>query len=316
MLVKNEYTVGDNITMMEKLDDDSIQLCYIDPPYNTGRDFGDFEDCFASNQEFVTYFLKPRIELIQQKLKNDGTIVVHCDPNASHYIRFMLDNVFGERNFRNEIIWVTGGNKKTKRLLARSHDTIFVYSRSNKQKFNMIYFPYQLSDKVKFDSRGKYSTSAAHNSQPDVIKRPNLRYTWNGHHKQWWISEDTMKKLHDDDRLVYNAKGVPRIKRYYSEMDGIPIRDVWSDISSIQGGEKLNYATQKPVKLIERIIELYSDQGDFCLDCFAGSGTLGRACLNMDRNFYLIDINDKGKDIFESSFDNLTSNLTKFEKIV
>tara|TARA_Y100000296_G_C5031560_1_gene185115 strand:- start:101 stop:643 length:543 start_codon:yes stop_codon:yes gene_type:complete len=180
----------------------------------------------------------------------------------------------------------------------------------------MIYFPYQLSDKVKFDSRGKYSTSAAHNSQPDVIKRPNLRYTWNGHHKQWWISEDTMKKLHDDDRLVYNAKGVPRIKRYYSEMDGIPIRDVWSDISSIQGGEKLNYATQKPVKLIERIIELYSDQGDFCLDCFAGSGTLGRACLNMDRNFYLIDINDKGKDIFESSFDNLTSNLTKFEKIV
>jgi DNA modification methylase len=316
MLVKNEYTVGDNITMMEKLDDDSIQLCYIDPPYNTGRDFGDFEDCFASNQEFVTYFLKPRIELIQQKLKNDGTIVVHCDPNASHYIRFMLDDVFGERNFRNEIIWVTGGNKKTKRLLARSHDTIFVYSRSNKQKFNMIYFPYQLSDKVKFDSRGKYSTSAAHNSQPDVIKRPNLRYTWNGHHKQWWISEDTMKKLHDDDRLVYNAKGVPRIKRYYSEMDGIPIRDVWSDISSIQGGEKLNYATQKPVKLIERIIELYSDQGDFCLDCFAGSGTLGRACLNMDRNFYLIDINDKGKDIFESSFDNLTSNLTKFEKIV
>jgi DNA modification methylase len=310
MSIENSYIVGDNISQLEKLEDNSFQLCYIDPPYNTGRNFGDFDDRFTSNQEFVTTFLEPRIELIHQKLKIDGTVVVHCDSNASHYIRFLLDDVFGERNFRNEIIWVTGGNKKTKKLLSRSHDTIFVYSRSNKQKFNMIYFPYQLTDNVKFDERGKYSTTAAHNSQPDVIKRMNLRYTWNGHYEQWWVSEQKMKKLHDDNRLVYNDRGIPRIKRYYNEMDGIPIRDVWSDISSIQSGEKLNYATQKPIKLLERIVTLYTDEGDYCLDCFAGSGTLGRACLNLDRKFYLIDINDKGKNIFESSI--VQNNLNGF----
>ena len=99
MVIENSYIVGDNITQLEKLEDNSFQLCYIDPPYNTGRNFGDFDDRFTSNQEFVTTFLKPRIELIHQKLKNDGTVVVHCDSNASHYIRFLLDDVFWGKKF-------------------------------------------------------------------------------------------------------------------------------------------------------------------------------------------------------------------------
>ena len=91
------------------------------------------------------------------------------------------------------------------------------------------------------------------------------------------------------------------LKRFLEEMDGLPLRDIWQDISNTQGGEKLNYATQKPVKLLERIIQLYSNEGDICLDIFAGSGTLGRACINLNRKYMLIDINEKGKEIFTTS---------------
>ena len=164
MIEKNKYIIGDNINILNKLKDESFQLCYIDPPYNTGRDFGDFNDDYKTNLDFAYKFIKPRIEIIHKKLKKDGTIAVHCDSKASHYIRLVLDEVFGEKNFKNEIIWVTTGNKKTTRLLARSHDSIFIYSKSNKQKFKMIYLPYEdTGKKHKSDERGEYTTSAAHN---------------------------------------------------------------------------------------------------------------------------------------------------------
>jgi DNA modification methylase len=110
-----------------------------------------------------------------------------------------------------------------------------------------------------------------------------------------------MQELHDDNRLEYNARGIPRIKRYADEMEGIPVRDTWDDISSIQNGEKTKYATQKPVKLLERILTLYSEKNDVCLDPFAGSGTLGRACRNLERSFILFDINPEAKEVFDTT---------------
>ena len=110
-----------------------------------------------------------------------------------------------------------------------------------------------------------------------------------------------MQSLHDDDRLVYNKKGIPRIKRYLDEMSGVPIKDLWTDISQIQGSEKLDYPTQKPVKLLQRVVSLYSNEHDKVLDPFAGSGTLGRAAIALKRSYTLIDINEKGKDIFLKS---------------
>ena len=150
----------------------------------------------------------------------------------------------------------------------------------------------------------RYGNSAAHNSQPDVNPRPNLRYTWNGNFKQWLVSEEKMKQLHDDNRLIYNKKGIPRIKRFPDEQDGIPVRDLWDDISSIQSKEKTNYATQKPIKLLDRIISLYSKENDICLDPFAGSGTLGRSCIKNNRRYILFDINKEGKSIFEETISN------------
>ena len=112
------------------------------------------------------------------------------------------------------------------------------------------------------------------------------------------VSKEKMEALHADNRLQYNKRGVPRVKRFLEEMDGIPLRDVWTDIKNVQSKEKLKYATQKPVKLLERIVKLYSNEGDICLDIFAGSGTLGRACITSNRKFILFDINEKGKELF------------------
>ena len=299
----NQYLIGDNLEVLNKINLE-FDFCYIDPPYNTGRNFGDFGDSFDDMTSFID-FLRPRFELIHKKLKESGNLIVHVDSISSHYIKVCLDSIFGIKNFRNELILTTSNMKQVKTKLMRRHDVILIYSKNkNKLKYNQQYSPYDSDEtgngKGKKDEYGYYTTSAAKNSQPNVIVRPNLRYEWNGHHFQWWISKEKMQKLHNDNRLEYNSDGIPRIKRYFHEMNGIPFKDVWSDIHSIQGNEKLDYATQKPVKLLERLLDLYTNEGDYCLDIFAGSGTTGRACLNKNRNYFLIDINEKGKEIFES----------------
>lgn len=305
--MNQEYLIGDNLELLNFLLErgDKFQLIYLDPPYNTGRDFSDFDDKFESINTYAHDFLKTRFELMKKLLKDNGVIVVHIEPKISHYVRIVLDEVFGIKNFQNEIVWKSGGNKKSSKKLMRFHDTIIVYSKNTNYKYNPLYLPYgdeyKKNNTIKKDERGEYTTSAAHNSQPDIIPRPNLRYEWNGHEKQWWWSKDKMIKLHSENRLCYNKQGIPRVKKYLNEMEGIPVRDLWLDINQIQGSEKLDYATQKPVELLERIIGMYSDELDNVLDPFAGSGTTARACLKTNRGYVMIDINEKGLEIFNKS---------------
>jgi DNA modification methylase len=299
----NNYYVGDNIELLKQLKSQTIDLIYFDPPYNTGRNFYDFDDKFKSKEDYVQ-FIKLRIQECHRVLKPTGTIVIHIEPQISHYFRFICDEIFGDNNFKNEIVWQTGGNAKNKYKLNRFHDTIIVYSKTTNQKFNPIYFEYNEEYKkksnVKFCDIYKkdYVTTAIYNAQPDVNPRPNLRYKWNGFDKQWYVTKEKMEKLHSENRLEYNKSGMPRIKRFLDEMEGIPLRDIWCDINNVQSGEKINYATQKPVKLVERIVKLYTADNDVCLDIFAGSGTLGRACINESRQYILFDINPKGKELF------------------
>lgn len=306
---ENSFFVGDCLEAMKGLEEESISMVYLDPPYNTGRNFGEFDDKFGSMAEYAQGFLAPRIKECHRILKKDGNIIVHVEPKNSHYVRLVLDGVFGQKLFRNEIAWKSGGNAKNKKQLGRYHDTIIVYSKSKKSIYNPLYLPYD--EKYKKRSSAKrcektgrwFVTTAIHNSQPDVNPRKNLRYSWNGHHKQWYVLEEKMKHLHNNERLVYNAKGMPRIKRYLDEMDGIPIKDLWLDIPQIQGNEKLDYPTQKPVKLLERIIYLYSNEGDSVLDPFGGSGTTARAALNLGRQYMVIDVNEKAKEVFLESLE-------------
>jgi len=302
----NNYYVGDNLEYLNKIQNETIDLIYFDPPFNTGRDFFDFDDKFKSKEDYIQ-FIKARVTQCFRVLKKTGTLVVHIEPKVSHYFRMICDEIFGDNNFRNEIVWQTGGNAKNKYKLNRFHDTIIVYSKSSKQNFNPIYFEYndeyKKKSNVKFCEiyKKEYVTTALYNAQPDVNPRPNLRYAWNGFEKQWYVAKDKMQILHNENRLEYNKDGIPRIKRFLDEMEGVPLRDIWCDINNVQSGEKINYATQKPVKLLERIVKLYSNENETCLDIFAGSGTLGRACKNLNRKYILFDINEKGKELFLES---------------
>ena len=302
----DNYYTGDNIELLKQLENETIDLIYFDPPYNTGRNFYDFDDKFKNKKDYIEFINYIVIEC-HRVLKKTGTLVVHIEPKISHHFRVICDEIFGDNNFRNEIVWQTGGNAKNKYKLNRFHDTIIVYSKTKKQTFNPIYFiydkEYKKKSNVKFCNihNKEYVTTTIYNSQPDVNPRLNLRYIWNGHEKQWYVTKDKLKQLHEDDRLEYNKKGVPRVKRFLDEMQGIPLRDIWCDINNIQTKEKINYATQKPVKLLERIVDLYSIENDVCLDIFAGSGSLGRACINKGRRYILFDINKKGKELFLES---------------
>lgn len=304
---RNSYYVGDNLELIKDIDNESIDLIYFDPPYNTGRDFSDFNDKFESSKYFREVFLKPRIVECKRVLKKNGNIIVHVDPTISHHVRIILDEVFGENKFINEVAWVTGGNAKNKKKMNRFHDSIICYKKSNKSKFFPMYQEYDEEYKKKSSVKvceftGKeYVTTAIHNSQAHVNPRPNLRYEWNNHLRQWYVSKEKMETLHKENRLKYNKKGIPRIKRYLHEMEGIPVRDVWNDISNVQSKEKLDYATQKPVKLLQRIIKMFSAKGDTVLDIFAGSGTTGRACVLTNRNYILFDVSEKGKSVFLKS---------------
>ena len=299
---ENNYYIGDNINLLKSVKTEVIDLIYFDPPYNTGRNFYDFDDKFKTKEDYIE-FMNERIKECYRVLKKSGSIVIHIEPKISHYFRYICDDIFGCNNFRNEIVWQTGGNAKNKYKLNRFHDTIIVYSKSTNQIFNPLYFEYNEEYKKKSNVKycdlykKEYVTTAIYNSQPEVNPRPNLRYIWNGFEKQWYVTKDKMELLHNENRLEYNKDGIPRIKRFLDEMEGIPLRDIWTDINNIQSGEKINYATQKPIKLLERIVKLYTNDNDICLDIFAGSGTLGSACINTKRNYILFDIKFRKKKI-------------------
>ena len=305
----NEYTIGDNKDLLKQVDSNTVDLIYIDPPYCTGRDFYHFDDRFSSSADYRELFIRPLLQECHRVLTNVGNIVVHIEPKISHHIRIVLDDIFGEKRFKNEIVWISGGNHKSKKQLQRNHDTIIVYQKGTESIYNSEHKEYN-DDTVKKANmcsvrNMKYNTSALVNRQPNVVSRPNLRYEWNGNHLQWHISKERMQMLHDDNRLEYSkSTGIPRVKKYLEEMDGIPVKDVWSDIKQIQGNEKLDYATQKPVALLNRIVSMFSNDGSTVLDPCAGSGTLGRSAILLNRNYILFDLNSNGKDLFEKSIEN------------
>ncbi len=310
MKTLNEYIVGNNVDLFKKIEDSSVDLIYIDPPYCTGRNFYHFDDRFTSSNDYRENFVKPILEECHRVLTDVGNIVIHVEPKISHHIRIVLDDIFGEKKFKNEIVWGSGGNHKSKKQLQRNHDTLIVYQKGVESIYNPEHKPYNEEDIAKSKlckiRNKKYTTSALVNRQPDVVPRPNLRYEWNGNHLQWHVSKERMQMLHDEKRLEYSKNtGIPRVKKYFDEMDGIPVKDVWNDIKQIQGNEKLDYATQKPVELLNRILRMFSNENSIVLDPCAGSGTVGRSAILTGRNYILFDINIDGKTLFEKSIENL-----------
>ena len=302
----NEYRIGDSRELLKQVDSDSVDLIYVDPPYCTGRDFYHFDDKFKSSSDYRELLIRRLLLECHRVLSDVGNIVVHVEPKVSHHIRIVLDDIFGENRFKNEIVWVSGGNHKSKKQLQRHHDSIIVYQKGKESIYNPEHKEYdpETIKKAKTCSyrNKKYQTSALVNRQPNVVSRPNLRYTWKGNNLQWHISKERMIMLDEDNRLEYSSKtGIPRVKKYFDEMDGIPVKDVWTDIKQIQGIEKLDYATQKPISLLNRIVSMFSNEGSTVLDPCAGSGTVGRSAMLNGRNYILFDLNEDGRALFNKS---------------
>jgi site-specific DNA-methyltransferase (adenine-specific) len=243
-----------------------------------------------------------RLIELHRVLKPTGSLYLHCDPAASHYLKIVLDAIFGPVNFRNEIIWkrTTAKGLATRRL-PDNHDVILSYQKSDSATWNndFAHVPYDEDDldpktAAKYNKRDadgrRYTLGDLTNPNPN---RPNLTYEFLGFTKVWRWTKDRMQKAYEQGLVIQPSPGaVPRIKRYLDERLGKALEDVWTDIPPLnsQAKERLGYPTQKPVSLLERIINMSSNPGDVVLDPFAGCGTAVIAAQKLGRRWIGIDI--------------------------
>lgn len=250
--------------------------------------------------------MAPRLIELRRVLKPTGSIYLHCDPTASHYLKVLMDAVFGPTQYRNEIVWkrqTTHGDAKNK--YPDVSDTILFFARSPAATFTAQHTEHDASyirDKYTNndnDGRGPYMLDNMTSPNP----RPNMTYEWMGFpppEKGWRYQRETMEQLHGEGRIYYprrpdgtlDTEKRPRLKRYLDDMSGPVIGNVWADISPLnsQAAERLGYPTQKPEALLERIITASSNPGDVVLDPFCGCGTAVVAAQRLGRRWIGIDI--------------------------
>lgn len=253
---------------------------------------------FLGKNDFLAYLVMMGVRLteLHRVLKPSGSIFLHCDPTASHYLRVLMDAIFNATNFRNEIAWKRShpkGHAFTR--FASDHDSILVYAKDSKiAKYKITYKDYDLSTightyRLKDENGRAYTLDNLLNPN---LNRPNLTYEFKGITRVWRWTKERMLEEDAQGRIVVprDGKGVPRYKRYLDEQEGIPIDDFWDDIDYVKGGERLGYPTQKPIELLERIINAASDEGDWVLDPFCGCGTAIIAAEKLHRRWIGIDI--------------------------
>jgi site-specific DNA-methyltransferase (adenine-specific) len=254
----------------------------------------------------MAYLAMMAVRLIElhRVLKATGSLYLHCDPTASHYLKLLLDGVFGADKFRSEIIWKrTSAHSNSKRNFAGIHDVILFYSKSSKFTHNEVFTPY--SDEyikehfVHLDPDGRrFRRSDLRN--PGI--RPNLTYdytasngiTYKPHPNGWAVSREVMERLDREGRLFFPKKVDARLRKkiYLDETSGVPATDMWDDLPPIHASaaERLGYPTQKPLALLERIIAASSNEGDVVLDPFCGCGTAVHAAQKLGRRWIGIDV--------------------------
>ena len=303
---------GDNLEHLAKLPDACVDLIYIDPPFNSNRNYevfwGEtkekraFEDRHASTQAYID-FMRPRCVELARVLKKTGSFYYHCDWHASHYVKVMLDQILGENNFINEIIWKRQSShndaKQGSKHLGRIHDTLLLYGGGGNCFFKHLYVPYDPAYLQQFYRHTEPETgrryrlgdlTAPGGASPS---KGNPHYEFLGVTRYWRYSRENMEELYKQGRVVQTKPGtVPAFKRYLDEGKGVPLGSVWDDIGPVQGaaGERLGYPTQKPLKLLERIIEISSEPNGIVLDAFCGCGTALAAAQKLQRQWIGIDI--------------------------
>ena len=288
---------------------------------------------FLGENDMMAYLAMMAIRLIELRrvLKPKGSLYLHCDPTASHYLKILLDGIFEPRNFRSEIIWKRSSAhsdaKQGRKLHGHIHDVIFFYTKGAEWNWNEVYTPYD-ELYVGRDYRLKDEELGRQFRRGDLTAaRPggDTEYDWrvkkpDGSHERWsadlddeylhpipgwayqavhpypgryWAySKENMKQFAREGRLRHTFDGMPEYKRFLDEMRGVPLQDLWTDITPIIAGtqERLGYPTQKPLSLLERIITSSSNAGEVVLDPFCGCGTATHAAQKLNRQWIGIDI--------------------------
>jgi site-specific DNA-methyltransferase (adenine-specific) len=374
----NKLFYGDNLDVLrEHVADESIDLIYLDPPFNSNASYNilfkspagagadasieAFDDTWSwgptassallditqsgnhalhtlmqamktaiGENAMMAYLAMMAVRLVELRrvLKPTGSLYLHCDPTASHYLKLVLDAVFGAENYRAEIIWRRYGAHNDAKTYGRVHDVIFFYTRSRDFVFHKQYEIY--SDeyvKVRFRFEDPDGRRWAEQNLSSPSPRPNLTYPFtakNGVTYQppangWKYSKDRMQVLDDEGRLHYPAKldGRLRLKNYLDERAGVPVQDVWNDLTSVGGTspERLGYPTQKPIALLERIVAGSSKPGDIVLDPFCGCGTAVDAAQKLGRQWVGIDVTHLAIGLIEKRMREGYGDAVQFETI-
>jgi site-specific DNA-methyltransferase (adenine-specific) len=255
---------------------------------------------FIGENQMMAYLVMMAVRLVElhRVLKPTGSLYLHCDPTASHYLKIMLDTVFGVQNFRNELVWQRTNVHSDSKTWSNVSDTIFFYTKSNRFTWNSIHLPHSEEHlKSKYSNLDPDGRRFTLSDMTSPNPRPNMMYEWKGFAfppNGWRYSRETMARLDAEGRIWYPADKSkrPRLKRYLDEMPGTLVSNVWTDINPInsQAAERLGYPTQKPVALLDRIIAASSNPGDWVLDPFCGCGTAIAAAQKLDRRWIGIDI--------------------------
>ncbi len=349
---------GDNLDIMRRyLKDETVDLVYLDPPFNSAQNYNAFfqkkdgsdaasqirafEDTWTWNQEsqrvyeelilkpgkvsevmqaFKTFLgtndmmaylamMAPRLVELRRVLKPTGSLYLHCDPTASHYLKQLLDAIFGATNFKNEIIWPrTNAHNIASNHFSRIHDTIFLYGKSEDYLWNHQYgefSPQQLDRYFSDPETGRLVTG----QDLTMTGNPERNFEWRGTkpppNRGWGLSLEVLEELWAKGLILKKKDGTPRLdgrKVFLDEKKGKPVSDVWSDIERIgnTAKERLGYPTQKPLALLERIVLASTNPGGLVFDPFCGCGTTIDAAEKNGRNWIGIDITQLATSLIKS----------------
>lgn len=272
--LNNTYKI-DNLELMKQLDDNSVDLIYCDVLYNTGKKFKDYNDNLGSPQEAIEWY-KPRLDEMHRILKKTGSIYLQCDYRLVHYLKVEMDQIFGLSNFKNDIVWRYSVNYKQS-TYPHDTDNILFYTKSDKFTYHQQYRKSEKMEKrldgITFEENGKL-------------------YYYQGRNIK---GNQYIRKLRSKEFVEGNNLHSLFTKKEYT---GVRVSSLWDDIAFVaRGNESVGYDTQKPKKLLERIILSSSNEGDIVADFFCGSGTTMVVAKELGRKYIGCDINQRAVDI-------------------
>lgn len=326
----NRLIYGDNLLAIAALlsgDQDhpsmrgKVDLIYIDPPFDSKADYRSkitlpgvtldqkptvleqfaYSDTWSDGTASYLAMMAPRLVLMRELLADSGTIFVHLDWHVGHYVKILLDEVFGKENFVNEIIWKRkGGSANPSNRFGQVTDTVLFYSKSSTYTFAPEYVRDSeearkyIKERFRSELNGRKYMLAPIERNAALGERPNLKYEYNGYTPKygWMVSRANLEAFDRADRLHWNSKGKPNRRVFLDEYRGQPVENLWSDIFVINpmAGERVEYATQKPERLLERIIKVATQPGDMVCDFFAGSGTSAAVAERLGRSWIATDM--------------------------